>query len=190
MKLPWIIVLALLALVVYLMLTRPSTKIDVTPFQNRIKEQQSKIDSLTQSNRARFKRIQEDSIIQVEERKSFIERYTTLKSKLGKHRVRIDTIIQESPEVARYVELADSTITHQALRIDQLEGNISELRVNIQDITSNFQAQLAAEQEKFKAQEQISGSYQKEAKSEKRKVKVWKILTIVGTVGGLFLGSQ
>jgi hypothetical protein len=190
-NLPWIVSLILAIILILVILFQPKPpEVDITPYEIQIAEQNLIIDSLSKSNRARLKRIQEDSIIQAEERASFLERYTRLKGKLGQQRVRIDTVIRENPQVARYVELADSTIQVQAERIDTLESNLTDLRVNMKALVNNFNSEIAAHISKYENEKAIADHYQKENRKTKRANRLWKSAAVVGTVGAFLLGGQ
>lgn len=191
MKLPYWIIAALgLVIILMILFDKDPEQTDITPFEIQIAEQNLVIDSLTKGNRATFKRIQEDSIIQAEERASFLERYTALKGKLGQQRVIIDTVIRENPEVARYVELADSTIQVQAIRIDSLESDLTELRVDMKSLVNNFSGQIEGHISKYENERAIADHYQKENRKSKRGARIWKAAAVAGSVLGVLLGSS
>jgi hypothetical protein len=186
----WVIIGMALVIIALILFQPKKPEVDITPFEIQIAEQNLIIDSLAKSNRATIKRIQEDSIIQAEERASFLERYTRLKGKLGQQRVRIDTVIRENPEVARYVELADSTIQVQGERIDTLERNLSDLRVDMSKVVSNLNQQIAATQVKFENEKKIADTYRDENRKIRRGNRLLKAGAVVIAVGSFFLGSQ
>lgn len=183
-----------LAVVIVLMLL-----FDKDPEPNREAEEQLKvalaiadlkIDSLSKSRTKLARKIAEDSILQAEERHTFQNAIGSLQTRLRQRRDKIDTLILESPALRDYAATADSVIAIQSARIDSLESDKAELRVDVREITSNFEAQLEAMRSKLKATEEIAGVYKSQVRKEKRKVKVWKVATVVGIVGSLWIGSQ
>lgn len=185
-----ILIIVLAGVIAFLILTDkdPST-VDLAPYERAIAISNLKIDSLTKSNRATIKRIQEDSIIQAEEKQAYQNSITSLQARLRTKRDRIDTLILESPALQEYVATADSVISFQSARIDSLELDKAELRVDVRTITENFLRQIEQHESKLKATEDLADAYKKDARREKRKVKVWKVATVLGTVGAFLLGA-
>ena len=185
------IILGLLLALIISILTRPTKEIvDLKPYETAVAIADAKIKELTAQNSTLLNKVSKDSIRQAENRSLFIREISGLKSRLGKQRVRIDTFLVQNPEVANYVATADSVIAFQSARIDSLESDKAELRVDVREITSNFEAQLEAMRSKLKSTEEIAGVYKSQVRKEKTKVKVWRVATVVGIVGSLWIGSQ
>jgi hypothetical protein len=191
MKITHWVIIGLTVVIIALILFQPKPpEVDITPYRAAQAIADQEIKELKQSKALLIRRIQEDSIIHVEERASFLERYTRLKGKLGQQRVIIDTVVRENPEVARYVELADSTIQVQAERIDTLESNLTDLRVDMKALVNNFNSEIAAHISKYENEKAIADHYQKENRKVRRGARWLKAGIVGAAVGGLFLGSQ
>lgn len=186
----WVII-GLVVLLVISILTRPTKEItDLTPYRTALAIADHQIDSLTKSNRATIKRIQEDSILQAEEKQAYQKSITGLQARLRNKRDRIDTLILESPALQEYVATADSVISFQSARIDSLEIDKAELRVDIRAITENFLKQIEQHESKLKATEQLADAYKRDSRKSKRANRWAKAGAVVLGVGGFLLGSQ
>jgi chromosome segregation ATPase len=185
----WAIIGLALIIVLMILFRKPAERTDLTPYKVEIAHQQLVIDSLTKSRSSLNRKIQEDSILQAEEKQVFQKSITGLQARLQVKRVRIDTLWQTSPALREYVATADSVISFQSARIDSLESDKAELRVNIREITANFEAQLSATQVKLKATEDLAAAYKKEARKAKH-LNRWLKAAIPVTAVGAFLLSQ
>lgn len=188
----WVII-GLAAVIVIMLL------FDKDPEPNREAEEQLKvalaiadlkIDSLSKSRTKLARKIAEDSILQAEERHTFQNAIGSLQTRLRQRRDKIDTLILESPALREYVATADSVIAFQSARIDSLESDKAELRVDVREITANFEAQLEAMRSKLKSTEEIAGVYKKEARRAKRSARWLKAAIPVVGVGLFLLGAQ
>lgn len=150
----WFVIFGLTAIIVFIILfDRDPPAVDLAPYERAIAISDLKIDSLTKSNRATVRRIQEDSILQAEEKQAYQKSITGLQARLRNKRDRIDTLILESPALQEYVATADSVISLQSARIDSLELDKAELRVDVRTITENFLRQIEQHESKLKATE-------------------------------------
>lgn len=149
-----------------------------------------KIAQLTKDSTKLADKIQADSIKQVAERSTFRNSIGSLQARLRDKRVKIDTLILESPTLRDYVATADSVIQIQGTRIDTLESNLKELRVDMAGLTFTFEEMLQLEREKFIAQETLTKEYKKQARKSKRANRFLKAGAVVLGVGGFLLGSQ
>lgn len=187
----WFVIFGLTAIIVFIILfDRDPPAVDLAPYERAIAISDLKIDSLTKSNRATVRRIQEDSILQAEEKQAYQKSITGLQARLRNKRDRIDTLILESPALQEYVATADSVISLQSARIDSLELDKAELRVDVRTITENFLRQIEQHESKLKATEDLADAYKKDARKSKRAVRLWKVATVLGSVGMFLIGSQ
>lgn len=185
----WLIIALVLALVISI-LTRPTKEItDLTPYKTALAIADQQIDSLTRSNRATIKRIQEDSIIQAEERESFKTKLNAISRRQNTRRPQVLEQIDSLPIVKAFIETQDSVISLQAVRIDTLQNNLSELRINLSQIQNNFLKQIEQHEVKLKSTEALVDAYKKENRSERRKRKIATALIPVAAVG-MFLLAQ
>jgi ASC-1-like (ASCH) protein len=99
-------------------------------------------------------------------------------------------VIADVPEIDSLVQSYDSLLESKDDQIE-LQG---KLIVSLEDenkrITGNFIERLQLTEDNFQAQKAISDSYKNDLRKERRKVKLFKVIAVVGTVGGLLLGSQ
>jgi len=183
----WAIIGLALIIVLMILFRKPAERTDLTPYRSEIAHQQLVIDSLTKSRSSLNRKIQEDSILQAEQKQAYQKSITGLQARLRVKRVRIDSILVESPALREYVATADSVISFQSARIDSLESDKSELRVNIREITANFFKQIEAHESKLKATEEITQVYKKDLRKQRRKTKVATALIPVVAVGAILL---
>jgi chromosome segregation ATPase len=186
----WAIIGLALIIVLMILFRKPAERTDLTPYRVEIAHQQLVIDSLTKSRSSLNRKIQEDSILQAEEKQAYQKSITGLQARLKDKRVRIDSILVESPALREYVATADSVISFQSARIDSLESDKAELRVNVLEVTANFEAQLSATSQKLKLTEDLAAAYKKEARKAKRGNRWLKSGAVAGVVGALILGSN
>jgi len=183
----WALILMALVIIALILFSLKPKTTDLSPFRAQQALAELEIKELKQSNGALLNRIKSDSAEQVKQRSSFISQINGLRSNLGKQRVKIDTIVLENPEVARYVELADSTIQIQTARIDTLENDLEGLRINARELQKNFEGIIAAQATQLNAEREISSEYKSQVRKARRGSRVWKALAVVLPVGVLLL---
>lgn len=186
----WWVIIGLAAVIVLMILFDRDPEPNTQPWKDTIAQKEVEIQSLAKQNQSLLNKLKEDSIREASERSSFLGQINGLKSRLAKQRVKIDTVILENPEVARYVELADSTIQAQEIRIDTLESNLSGLRVDLGKLTANFQEQIKLHEQKFAASQEMNQELEKDLKKKKRGIKWLKAGAVAGTIAGFVLGSN
>jgi hypothetical protein len=93
------------------------------------------------------------------------------------------------PVIDSLVQSYDSLLESKDDQIELQGRLIVSLEDENKRITGNFIERLQLTEDNFQAQKAISDSYKKDLRKERRKVKLFKVLTVVGTVGGIFLGS-
>lgn len=183
----WIIV-ALVGIIVLLIIFWPSgDNHDNQVFYDRIAELEQRDKAKDVQNKALLNRINSDSIKHADSTKFFIREINGLKTRLSKQRVRIDTLVIENPELARYVELSDSTIQAQEVQITSQASYISELQTDINIVNSNCDERLRLHAEKNKLLADQIPVLRKEIRKQRREKKAVMVIGIVAVVGALLI---
>lgn len=186
----WFVIFGLTAIIVFIILfDKDPPAVDLASYERAMAISDLKIDSLTKSNRATVRRIQEDSILQAEEKQAYQKSITGLQARLRTKRERIDTLWRDNPALREYVATADSVISFQSARINSLEIDKAELRVDVKTITDNFLRQIEQHEVKLKATEQLAEVYKKDLRKQRRKTRLATIFGFGGTVGAFLLAQ-
>jgi hypothetical protein len=93
------------------------------------------------------------------------------------------------PIIDRLVQSYDSLLESKDDQIELQGRLIVSLEDENKRITGNFLERLELSEQNFQAQKAISDSYKKDLRKERRKVKLFKVIAVVGTVGAFILGS-
>ena len=195
MKLPWILV-ALLAVAVVLMIlfwpdsnTSNSRELEL---EAKIASRDKAIFSLHAENTKLQQKIERDSVqlAQVTQvYKKEVSRLSFNLERLKKNPV-VVKVIEENPEIDSLVHGYDSLVVELSLQNAVLEKYIDSLRVDFRKVESNFEQRLQLQSETIVDQKAIIDDQRKELRKERKKVKLWKVATVVAGVGAFFLGSQ
>jgi cell fate (sporulation/competence/biofilm development) regulator YmcA (YheA/YmcA/DUF963 family) len=94
------------------------------------------------------------------------------------------------PEVNELLTAMEKQDSLKTARIDTLESNLSDLRVDMSAVNDNCSKMLEAERERFQAQEGISEEYSKQVRKERRKKRLATALIPVAAVAAFLLGAQ
>lgn len=84
--------------------------------------------------------------------------------------------------------IKDSTITAQDARIDAYVQAVGAMQKSYDEELALRDQQKAEIESGRDAWKQVATKYQGEAKQQEKKTKLWKVLTGIGTVGGVVLG--
>lgn len=178
----WIIIFLMLV-IAGMFLFWPEPVDNTAQHQREIARKDSVIHSLNQEQNRIAQKIAADSLQQAKDRQAYKEDVGKLESLISdlKRNARVDTVLRENPEVAALVEAQDSLIQRQATRIDSLELNLADLRLDARKITANFEAQIEALGSIREAQTQIISQQEREIRKHKRE----KRLAIIGGIAGV-----
>jgi hypothetical protein len=188
LTLPYYIILALTAVVVFLLLTRP-TSVDNSHVQE-IEAQTRKIDSLQRSNTFLLAELAKYKVEFKVAKKASDSTISWLTRRLAVKKVKIDTLIIENPALKEYVETAENVIQEQGNRITALEGMYGRLEQRAGQLQANFEANLKAHQEREKLKDDRIAELEKKLKKKTLGNKVLQVLAVVGTIGGILLGAS
>lgn len=180
------IILALTAVIVWLLLTKPEP--EPVTIENPKHERQ--LDSLNSALSSLLNDQAEDSLRYLGEKHISDRKISSLTAKLREKRVEIDTFIVTNPAVLEYVTLADSVISSQGARINALEDMYGRLEHRTGQLQANFEAQIAAHLQREQELTEANAELSKKLLKKSRAVKLWKALAVVGFVGGVLIGSQ
>jgi chromosome segregation ATPase len=185
LTLPHYIILALTALVVFLLLTRPT---GVTEDNSKEIALTRQIDSLQRSYTGLLAELAKGKVEFKESKKSADLTISVLTKKLSTKKVKIDTLIIENPALKEYVETAENLIQEQGNRIDALEGMYGRLEQRAGQLQANFEANLKSHQEREKLKDDRITALEKKLKKKTFGNKVLKVGLVIGTIGGILIG--
>jgi DNA repair exonuclease SbcCD ATPase subunit len=190
MKLHHWIILALIAIIAALILfdkDPPAT--DTTAFKQQIEKDRTVIRELQSELAETLARIKQDSLQQVSEAEAYRKDVDSLTSRIGqlKRSPRVITVLAENPEVEALVDQQDSLIVTQAARIDTLEVNLSDLRIDLAQVKRNFEGQIQAYESIRESQTQIIAAQEKEIRRHKREKRAAIGAGIAGVLAALIL---
>lgn len=186
----FILILLLLAIIAYLILTRPDTeKPAIIKHENEIKQDTRRIDSLLLIQELLRLQLKEDSLKGRVQEKRFKLRVATLEKKLEEQRKEVAHLIDSIPALAAFVSTQDSIISFQSERIAQL----SEEKL---DQWEKFNALVLASDQKFNAAVEMNQHWKaidEIRKKENRRLKKTNRLLLVAIptafVGGVILSK-
>lgn len=191
-KIPWIAAgIFFIWAVVATMCSNPEP-IDNSAYHREINSQNQQI-AVLQNNNTKLR--QENDSLKVQGIKSKQE-YETKDNEQSvviarlKANPKVITVLRENPEVDSLVHALDSAVMMRDVRIAGLEMLQMKLELNTQAIYANFEESLKLERQKFALAEQQIVDLEKQNRKERQKVKVLKVVVIVGIVAGLLGGSR
>lgn len=196
----WLIVV--LGIVVVLLLMFPGKQeVDSTQWKQAIDDANHRNARLAIQNQSLLKRIQEDSVLSAEKSESFRTQINGLnrelsakRTQLAKSRKEIQPQLDTIPRIKAFVEqqdsliqLQDSTISFQQGRIYDLGKEMEGLRIDLNAVTVNFQAQIQESNNTQKILLEAIGKEQKELKKQIRQKRLFQITTVILPIAVLLL---
>jgi hypothetical protein len=164
MKSPYIwIIIFLMLIIAGMFLFWPEPVDNTVQHQREIASKDSLIHSLKQQRTRIAQKIKSDSLQQAKERQSYQEDVEKLEARIGdlKKNPRVIYVRQTEPAVDSLISYQDSVISRQKARIDTLEVNLADLRLDARKIIANFEAQIQALGSIREAQTQIISQIRK-----------------------------
>jgi hypothetical protein len=137
-------------------------------------------------------KIEGDSVRQANERKVYKEKVKSQSALISRLKAKPEVIAirEQSVDVDSLLTATEAKDSIQTARIDTLESNLSDLRVDMSAVNDNCSKMLEAERERFQAQKGISEEYSKQVRKERRKKRLATALIPVVGVAGFLLGAQ
>lgn len=189
----WWIIFALTGIIILLILFQPTPEpVNNAIWQTEIWRVKTKAEKLKAKH-------EKDSAAHVKE---LAQARDSLKSE-QKHGVKLQSnlvalkskpqvvkIVQENPVIDTVFQHYDSLLESKDNQLAIQTEMISSLEAENVRITDNFLARLELSQQAFDNQKLISDSYKKDTRKVRRQVKLLKVVAVIGTVGGVFLGAQ
>lgn len=191
MKLHHWVIIGLVLIIIGMIVFWPSPTPDTTRvYKDQIQKDKLIKQELEAKLNETLARIRTDSLQQAIQARSHTNTVDSLSARINdlKRNPTVITVLEENVEVRELVESQDSLITVQAARIDTLTLNLSGLRVDLQSVTENFEAQLAASDRIIENQGHILNQKDNEIRKHRREKRAILIGGIVGIVGSLLLG--
>jgi DNA repair exonuclease SbcCD ATPase subunit len=192
MKLSWIIVLALLALVVYLILTRPPSHDDnKAAYLDTLRFLKLKEASIIAQERSIIKRSNDKAESDRAKLEAHDREIQALEFKLRQKRTpRVDTLILDNPELASFVDTQQEIITELKEQVDTLKSALQFREKLFDDLVTSHNAERDISERIGREQDNRIVNLEKKVKKSKRASRWLKAAAITGTIAGLFLGSQ
>lgn len=132
-----------------------------------------------------IKRKEKDSIV-IKAQDSKIKALTT---KAAVRRPQVIERIQADTAVLSYVTTLEEVVGELQIQNDTLKSTIA-FHIQVEkDLFRNSKVMQEAFEQQIIHTEALADAYKKENRKERRKVKVWKVATVLGTVGALVFGS-
>lgn len=187
----WLII-GLVLLVVYLILSRPSAPdpTEITTLKQRDQAKQVQFDSVRRLNQSLTDDLQKKTLEAERVQDSLI---TLVKKKQARQVIIKPVVMAQTdslPIVREYIARQDSIAEDLSNHIKSLEFELSNTTKTLLSIRANMETEIAFMQDKYKIALQEAEVYRKGWKKEQKKVKLFKVLTVAGTVLGLVGGSQ
>lgn len=189
----WFIVFGLTAVIILLLiLDKDQEPYDSSAWKEAIQRSNDKITVLQQDKQKLARKIAEDSILRHEQSQAYQQDVKIKSAAIAKLKAnpRVVYIRESEPVVDSLIVAYDSIVQLKDDRIDELEVSLDELQINMKAVNVNCDRILEAERDKFKASEELISGLEKQNRKERRKVKLWKVATVVGSVGMFFIAQQ
>lgn len=191
MKLPWIIVLALLALVVYLIITRPPTHdYNKAAYLDTLRFLKSKESSIIAQEARIIKRSNDRAASDSAKLATKDKEIQALKSRSIKTRVIVQRVIDTIPDLRLFVDQQDSIILEQQEQVDTLKSALQFREKLFDDLVVSHNAERDISKRIEDEQGQYIQKLEKQVKKAKRGSRWLKAGIVGAVVGGLFLGVQ
>lgn len=99
-------------------------------------------------------------------------------------------IVQENPIIDTVFRYYDSLLIGKDQELAIQDAIIKSQEVENKRITENFTARLKLTEEQYEKQKELTDIYKGQVRKEKGKVKLVKVVAVIGSVGAFILGSQ
>lgn len=163
----------------------PNTKV----WMDAIAKKEAELKVLNQDLTEIKKRLVSDSLEATKSKQVYEIKVKDLRSTVAKLKANptVIKVREESPAVDSLIVAQDSVIQIQEQRIAIHEYQYGKLAINVQAITDNFEKQIELERGRYQDQVQISDSYRKEVRKQRREKRIAIGAGVVGIVGALLL---
>lgn len=201
MKLKDWVIIALGAVIVLLLIFPGGQEVDTTQWKQALDDANHRNAQRAIQNQALLKRIHEDSVLSAEKSESFKTQInglnrelSTKRVQLAKSRKEIQPQLDTIPRIKAFVEQQDSliqlqdyTISFQQGRIYDLGKEMEGLRIDLQNVSRNFQAQIQEADNTQKILVAEIEKSQKQLKKERRKTRLFQATSIILPIAVLLL---
>lgn len=184
MKLHHWVIIGLVLIIIGMIVFWPSPAPDTTRvYKDQIQKDKLIKQELEAKLNETLARIRTDSLQQAIQARNHTNTVDSLSARINdlKRNPRVITVLEENIEVRELVESQDSLITVQTARIDTLELNLSDLRIDLRQVQRNFEGQISALESIRSNQSEIISQQEKEIRKYRRE----KRLAIVGGIAAV-----
>lgn len=189
----WYVIFGLAAIIILLLIFQPSPPPpDTTAWQDEIWRKELRIRQLTALNEydsiASAQKLAELRDSLAKEQKHGLKLSVSLAHYKAKPEV--VKIVQANPVIDTVFQYYDSLLQSKDQQLAIHDSKILVLEDENKRITANFMERLQLTEENYLAQKAITEDYRKGRRKDRRAIKALKVAVVVGTVGGIFVGSQ
>lgn len=187
----WLNILLVLAIAL-LILFWPSNPdpAEITTLKQRDQVKQEQIDSVHSLNQALLTQFQKEILRREQDSASFVARLKAKQARQVIIRPVVMAQVDSLPIVKQFILRSDSIQADLTARVTSLEFELISTTKTLKSITENYENELHFTQDRYKIALEEAEVYRKGWKKEQKKVKLFKVLTVAGTVLGLVGGSQ
>lgn len=164
--------------------------VDLKPYETEI----AILKADRQEEQARFKEIiQKSKVRSVKDSIALNakdKRIAALEKRASQERTpEVDTIIRNSPALESFVNTQSEIIEEQKEAIDTLKASVEFHKQVNRDLITSHEAEARISKRIEGEQDVVIAKLQKALKKKTRGVKVWKVATVLGTVGAFLLAQ-
>lgn len=187
----WLFFIALAVIIAMIFMWPESKTVNTQPWKDTISRKTDEIKTLQENLVIIREKVTEDSLQSIKAKEEYEVKVSRLRSTVAKLKASpvVVKVLEENFEVYDLVNSQDSVIEVQDNRIMSLETELGKLRVNMVGVTQNFEQQIAAQEERFTASQELSKTLEGDLRREKRRAKIARVLIPVAFVVGLVLGQ-
>lgn len=189
----WYVIFGLTAIIVLLLLFQPNPPpADTTVWKQEIEKNRQKAQELAIKHRDDSTQFAQKLAQARDSLKREQNRGVKLASNLHalKSKPTVVKIVEQNPEIDSVFQQYDLLLETKDNQISIQSKMIKGLEEENTRITENFLERLQLSQAAFDNQKLIADSYKKDTRKVRRANKLLKVVAVVGTVGGLFLGAS
>lgn len=189
----WWVIFALAGIIILLLIFQPNPPpADTTVWKQEIEKNRQKAEELAIKHREDSTQFAQKLAQARDSLKREQNRGVKLASNLQalKSKPEVVKVIQENPAVDSVFQQYDLLLETKDNQISIQSKMIKGLEEENTRITDNFLERLAIGQQSYDAMKAIADSYKNDTRKVRRQNKLLKVVAVIGSVGGLLLGSQ
>ena len=189
----WMVIFFLAVVIIFMIIFRPKPdRSKEKELEAKIEQREQAIHQLSRENTKQAEKIKADSLRftkALQAGQVIIIKQSRRISDL-KANPEVVTIIKENPLIHELINSYDSLIVQQANQIELQGKYIDTLRIDMKEMKDNFSERLELQSQTIADLTALTTDQRKQLRKTRRSVTALKVLAVIGTVGGLFLGGS